>query len=161
MAKKEIKTKFSEDIINKIIKLAAHGVKNEDIENILQIEKGSIEQYAKKTQDFSREMQIAPVKIDIEVEKALFRRAVGYETTEDHWIYTPVFTEGIDEPELKLKEIRKVKKFVPADASSALIWLYNRMGERWSKNPAISSNETYEDYIREKKLDTKEAKENM
>lgn len=159
--KKENKTKFNDDITKNIFKLVSHGLKNNEIESILRIEKGSIDQYAKKSPEFVKEMEIAPIKIDIEVETALFRRAVGYETTEDHWIYTPIFSEGSDEPELKLKEIKKVKKFVPPDASSALIWLYNRRGERWSKNPNVNNNVSIEDFLKEKESAAQEAKENM
>ncbi len=146
MPKKENKSKFNEDTTKSILKLVSHGVKNNEIESILRIDKGSIDEFAKKSAEFKREMEIAPLKLDIQVEEALLRRSLGYETTEEQWIYTPIFTEGCDEPELKLKEIRKVKKTVPPDASSDLIWLYNRRGERWSKNPntssELSNNET-------------------
>ncbi|MEO8513710.1 MAG: hypothetical protein ABI543_09135 [Ignavibacteria bacterium] len=161
MPKKENKSKFSEDTIKDILKLVSHGVKYNEIESILRIEKGSIEMLSRKSVEFKTEMEIASLKLDIQVEEALLKRSLGYVTTEEQWIYIPVFTEGCDEPELKLKEIRKVKKFIPPDASSDLIWLYNRRGERWSKNPNVSSSESYEDYAKEKQKALKEAKENL
>jgi hypothetical protein len=146
MTKKENKTKLDKDTAKCILKLVSHGVKNNEIESILKIEKGSIDQFAKKSPEFKTEMETACLKVDIQVEEALLKRALGYETMEEQWIYTPIFTEGCEEPELKLKEIRKVKKYVPPDASSDLIWLYNRRGDRWSKNPntnnELTSSET-------------------
>lgn len=161
MAKKENKVKFTDQITAKIIQFVSHIVSIDKIERILGLENGSIEQYSKRSDDFAREIEHAALRMDIEVEMALYKRSVGYETIEEHYIYTPFFIEGSEEPELKLKEIRKVKKFVPPDASAGLIWLYNRRGERWSKNPNVNSSESYEDYAKEKQKALKEAKENL
>ncbi len=161
MAKKENKSKFSDDTTKDILKLVSHGVKNNEIESILRIEKGSIEQFSKRSTEFRTDIEIAALKLDIEVEEALFNRSVGYETMEEHWVNTPNLTEGSKEAETKLKEKRIVKKFVPPDASAGLIWLYNRRGERWSKNPNTSSNVSMEELLKEKDSAAQEAKENM
>lgn len=161
MAKKENKVKFTDQITAKIIQFVSHIVSIDKIERILGLENGSIEQYSKRSGDFASEIEHAALRMDIEVEIALYKRSVGYETIEEHCIYTPNLTEGSDEPELKLKETRKVKKFVPPDASAGLIWLYNRRGERWSKNPNNSSSESIEEYFKEKEKARKEARENL
>lgn len=161
MAKKENKSKFTYQITVKIIQFVSHIVSIDKIERILGLENGSIKQYSKRCSDFAREIEHAALRIDIEVEMALYKRSVGYETIEEHSTYTPIFTEGIDEPGLKLKEIKRVKKFVPPDASAGLIWLYNRRGERWSKNPNVNSSESVEEYFKEKAKAVKEVKENL
>ena len=161
MPKKTTKPQINEDTKNSILRLAAFRVKDKETEIILKLEKGSIEKLSKSLPEFKDEMETAPVKLDIQVAEAMLKRALGYLTEEEHWVYTATETEESDKPVEKLKEIRRVKKFVPPDASTDLIWLYNRWGEQWSKNPNNSNNVSIEEYFREKEAAKNEARANM
>ncbi len=161
MPKKENKPGFTDELISKIFQFAAHFVSNERIEKILGLESGSIEKQAKKADSFARELEFAPLKMDLEVEAAIYKRSVGYFTTEEHKVYTAVYKDDSEEPVMKLKEIKYVKKFVPPDASSALIWLYNRRGERWMRNPNNSPGLSVEQYLEEKEKAAEQARQNM
>ncbi len=139
MPKKENKLKFTEEILSGIIRLAGYLVNIEKIEKILGLEKGSIEQYAKSSSEFTGKLENASLQLDLDVEMAIYKRAVGYETTEKHEVYTAVYYDNDDKPVLRLKEVKYVTKSVPPETSSGLTWLYNKQGDKWSKNPAVSN----------------------
>ena len=58
---------------------------------------------------------------DLAVEDALYKRAVGYNYTED--------TYELIEGELRLT--RQITKHVPPDVKAIMQWLYNRVPNRW------------------------------
>lgn len=63
--------------------------------------------------------------VDIQVENALLRRALGYEYTE----------EMREESEGGVK-VRRTTKFVPPDVTAQIFWLKNRRPEAWRDKPA-------------------------
>ncbi len=63
--------------------------------------------------------------VDIQVENALLRRALGYEYTE----------EMREESEGDVK-VRRTTKFVPPDVTAQIFWLKNRRPEAWRDKPA-------------------------
>lgn len=161
MPKKENKSNFTEELVSKIIKIAAHFISLDKIEKILGLEAGCIEQFAKKSIEFAGKLENAALQLDIDVEMAIYKRAVGYQTTEEHKTYIAVYNNDDEEPILKLKEIKYATKFVPPETSSGLTWLYNKQGDKWSKNPAVSNNFSIEDYLKERRQAHKEARENL
>lgn len=63
--------------------------------------------------------------VDIQVENALLKRALGY--TEEETI-----TEIIEQPDgRQRKQIRKVQKVIPPDTTAQIFWLKNRRPDRW------------------------------
>lgn len=64
---------------------------------------------------------------------------------------------GLD---MKLKEIRFVKKFLPPDTSSCNSWLINRRSERWSKNPTGGGELDQQELARLRKIASAEIDEN-
>lgn len=63
---------------------------------------------------------------DIQVENALFKRAIGFDFEETHSEMRPD-SEG--KPKATL--VRRVKKHIPADITAAIFWLKNRKPEAW------------------------------
>ncbi|HMQ79155.1 MAG TPA: hypothetical protein PKE39_14995 [Ignavibacteria bacterium] len=162
MTKKACKTKLPESIQKDAIELAKFGLSYSEMEMILDAEPGSIERLSKRSPGFRRDLETAPLNAVIEVEKALLKRALGYWITEEFRTYIPADSGEIsDNPEVKLKETKIVKKFVPPDSSAALIYLYNIRGKRWSKNPESQSGITVEEYMELKRNAQKQAEENM
>lgn len=162
MQKKDNKLKLSEENKESILELAEHGLNYKEIEKFLGLDTGVIEQYTKKSVIFKRSLDNAELKLCLDVEKALLRRAVGYETVEEHTSFK-ADTKKSDNEETgeKLKETKLVKKFVPPDASAALIWLYNRRGERWSKNPDSSNELNNAELSKLRKIALQEAEDNL
>lgn len=62
---------------------------------------------------------------DSAVEDALFRRAVGYDTTD-------VLIETADGKEKR----RETTSSVPGDLKAQIFWLQNRLPDRWGEKPA-------------------------
>ncbi len=162
MAKKENKSTTSISIAQSAAEMAKFGLSYEQMEKILNVDEGSLEQHSKRSLNFRRAVETAELKAIIEVEKALLKRALGYEITEEYRTYIPANAEDkSNDPPTKLKEIKFVKKFVPPDASASLIYLYNLRGSRWSKNPDNSSGMTVEEYLDMKDAVQKQAEENI
>lgn len=152
------------------IELSAHGFTGEQIEDYCGMERGSIERFLKKSPEFKLAYKNAEAERVLMVEKALLKRAAGYETIEKHIVCIPGSNNETNESCLnddsnqgmKIKEIKYVKKFIPADSSSALLYLYNRRPDRWSRNPNQAGNtETLEEILEKRKRAYQEATENL
>lgn len=63
--------------------------------------------------------------VDIQVENALLKRALGYEYEET---YTDIEDQGGGRTK---KHVRKVKKHMPGDTTAMIFWLKNRKPEQW------------------------------
>lgn len=67
--------------------------------------------------------------VDIEVENALLKRALGFE-------YVETTTEIHDMPDgTQRKHIKKTTKMVVPDTAAAFIWLKNRRPDKWRDKP--------------------------
>lgn len=77
--------------------------------------------------------------VDIEVENALLKRALGYTDEE-------TITEIIELPGGKQrKQVRKVKKVFPPDVTAQIFWLKNRKPKQWREKVENSVNVDIED----------------
>lgn len=61
---------------------------------------------------------------------------------------------------MKLKEVRIVRKFLPPDTSSCNSWLINRRSERWCKNPTGGGELDQQELARLRKIASAEIDEN-
>lgn len=68
--------------------------------------------------------------VDIEVENALLKRALGYE-------YTETMTEESEDG----YKVRKARKFVPPDVTAQIFWLKNRRAEVWREKQIVEVSE--------------------
>ncbi|MBE2226211.1 MAG: hypothetical protein IAE93_02675 [Ignavibacteria bacterium] len=160
MAIKEILTKITTETAKKAIELAKFGLSLLQIEKLLSLSEGTIERYAKKSAAFKRDSEIAELRVQIAIEEAFIKRAMGYEVTEKQLIRVPS-EEGTDEDNTILKEVRIVTKTVHPDLAAILAWLTNRDGARWTKNPAAADNKgSYEDFLKKNKTAEDEMKVN-
>lgn len=77
--------------------------------------------------------------VDIEVEKALLKRALGYECEEvqEEIEETPTGKYDADgKPIMKRKKhIRKYRKQIPGDTTAMIFWLKNRKPAQWRDRP--------------------------
>lgn len=77
--------------------------------------------------------------VDIQVENALLKRALGY--TEEE-----VITEIIEQPDGKQrKQVRKVKRIFPPDVTAQIFWLKNRKPKQWREKVENTVNIDTED----------------
>lgn len=82
--------------------------------------------WKKKHADFLELIQAARKQLTVNVENALYKRAVGYD-------YEEVRVEKMKD---QIKTV-KTKKHMPADPSSMFFWLNNRTPENWSDRKQI------------------------
>lgn len=82
------------------------------------------------------------------MEKALLRRALGYEYTETVTDYTLSETE-LDEdgkPKKIIKNIRATRKHMPPDTGAMAFWLKNRRPDKWREKREETIAVTSADY---------------
>lgn len=123
MKKKSSSKDSGSDIKNSAIELASAGLTMEKAEECLMMTKGALKKLAIRSADFSKRFLNAELTCCIEIEKALVRKARGYDTTEITEVYVPIYSEDIPEnsiPKLKLKEVKHVKKYIPPDNTAAV-----------------------------------------
>ena len=170
MAHKNPKSKPDENDLNKAISLASHGLETDFIENYIGLQNGLLEQHLKRSPKFKLAFTNAETDIILKIENALFKKASGYETTERHEICVPLSDEEKNdgnyikgrEEGYRVKEIRYVTKYIPCDGNAALIYLYNRKPDRWSKNPNSSENKmTFEEYMEDLERTAEQARNNI
>ena len=77
--------------------------------------------------------------VDIQVENALLRRALGYDYEE-----TITEVEDLGGGRTK-KHVRKVTKHVPADTTAQIFWLKNRKTKQWREKMEAAVNVDVED----------------
>lgn len=80
----------------------------------------------KKFPELDRAMQMCADQVDIMVENAVLKRALGFSTVE---VKTVEKANG-------QTEVTKTEKEVPPDLSAAATWLKNRRPDRWRDKPA-------------------------
>lgn len=135
------KSKWS-DIKEKLILVecwARDGLTDEQISNNLGISTTTFYEYKKNYPEFSESLKRGKEIVDYEVEKALLKRALGYEfeekTYETRW----------DENQGRFREVltKKVRKEVVPDTTAQIYWLNNRKPKQWrnKRNEEEGNNE--------------------
>ena len=100
---------------------ARDGLTDKQIAKKMGISRSTLATYKNKYSDFSDALKRGKQVVDREVEKALLRRALGYETEE-------VKQEFID-GQMRVSEIKT--KQVKPDTTAQIFWLKNRKPEQW------------------------------
>ena len=109
---------------------ARNGLTDEQISNNLGIAVSTLNEYKKKYPEFSESLKRGKEVIDLEVENALLKRALGYryiETTKE------LNTEG------HLVITKEVTKEVAPDTTAQIFWLKNRKPQSY-KDKRIMDN---------------------
>lgn len=124
------KSKYDTKVKNKLILVEAwarNGLTIEQIANNLGISKTTLYKYMEDHIELSERLKKGKEVIDIEVENALLKRALGYK-------YEEVTKEKILNRETKqyeLKVTKVVTKEVQPDTTAQIFWLKNRKPAEW------------------------------
>lgn len=114
------KGKYYEQIEPKLDLIEAmcrDGATDEMIANKFEIALSTFYEYKKKHKEFAQALSRGKEIVDIQVENALLKRALGFEYEEVTYEYG--------------KETKKVKKYVIPDTTAQIYWLKNRKPEQW------------------------------
>lgn len=105
---------------------AREGLNDEQIAAKVGIRPSTYYEWANRFPEFAEAIKKGKAPVDIQVENALFKRAIGYDYEET---VTEVYGDG-------KKHVRKVKKHMPPDVGAIAFWLKNRKPEKWRDKPA-------------------------
>lgn len=140
MAKGKYAEWLEEEKLTLITGWARKGLTNEQIANNMGITVRTLYDWANKYVPISQALKKGKEVVDLEVENALYKRAIGYEYEEEK-----TYIQEVDGKVTKRKEI--YKRHLPGDTTAQIFWLKNRNTEEWRDRPRASSESMF------KKLD--------
>ncbi len=115
---------------------ARDGLTDEQIAHNMGISRSTLNEWKKKYSDISDTLKRNKEIVDIQVENALLKRALGYK-------YKETTKERLDSGFMAItKEV--VKEVVP-DTTAQIFWLKNRRPDKWRDRPVPVNEEAYED----------------
>nr|DAX62598.1 MAG TPA: terminase small subunit [Caudoviricetes sp.] len=127
------KSKYETDVKPRLIEIEAwkrDGLTDEQICKNLGIVKDTFYKYKEKYTDFSDALKKGKEVADIEVENALFKRAIGYR-------YKEKIKEVKEIDGKKTVFIKEVEKEMPGDVGAQIFWLKNRKSSKWKDKQDI------------------------
>ena len=115
---------------------ARDGLTDEQIAKNIGIRRETLYAWMKSYSDISNAIKKGKGPVDIEVENALYKRAIGFE-------YTETVKEIRQMPGGKTyTTIREFKKYALPDTTAQAIWLNNRKPKRWQRDRRVTEVET-------------------
>lgn len=127
------KSKYETDVKPRLVEIEAwkrDGLTNEQIMKNLGIGRDSFYRYKDKYSEFSDALKKGKEIADIEVENALFKRAIGYR-------YKEKIKEVKEIDGKKTVFIKEVEKEMPGDVAAQIFWLKNRKSSKWKDKQDI------------------------
>lgn len=133
MAQAKYQEWLEPDSLLKLEAWARDGLIDEQIAKNIGITARTLYEWKKKYIPIAQSLKRGKEVVDIEVENALLKRALGYDYEE-----TEITTQEIDGVVTKKK--RTIKKHIPADTTAQIFWLKNRKPNEWRdrKETALS-----------------------
>lgn len=132
MAKGKYESWLLPDALTRLEGWARDGLTDEQIAANMGISPSTLYDWKKKFPQVSESLKKGKEVVDIEVENALLKRALGY-----------VYTERrVEESEKEgVKVVETVKHALP-DTTAQIFWLKNRRPDKWRDKPEIAQAET-------------------
>lgn len=107
---------------------ARQGLNDKQIAAKLGIGEKTYYDYQLKYPQFKQAIKKGKAPVDVMVENAFLKRALGFSYTEIHTEYKPGQKKE-DKP--TIISIKKVRKMVVPDVAAGFIWMKNRLSKRW------------------------------
>jgi len=127
------KSKYETDVKPRLIEIEAwkrDGLTDEQIMKNLGIAKATFYKYVNENSELSERLKKGKEVADIEVENALFKRAIGYR-------YKEKIKEVKEIDGKKTVFIKEVEKEMPGDVGAQIFWLKNRKSSKWKDKQDI------------------------
>ena len=126
---------------------ARDGLTDEQISHNMGISRQTLNDWKKKYPDISDALKKGKEVVDLQVENALLKRALGYRYEEVTKEERPVFDEAgnavLDENGNRIfamQPIKVVVKEVQPDVTAQIFWLKNRRPDKWRDRKDIDAN---------------------
>ena len=130
------KCKYTDDFPLLAEGMARRGMIDATIAEKLGISVDTFYQYLKRYPEFSESLKRGKAPVDIQVENALLKRALGFDYEEVTTEYTDASNTGKNGDNVNTKAgtvkiVRKTKKHVVPEVNAIKYWLDNRLRELW------------------------------
>ena len=145
------KSKYETHVKDKLILVEAwarNGLTDEQIAKNLGISKDTFYKYKREYTDFSDSLKRGKEVVDIEVENALLKRALGYKYDE--------VTKERNEDTGELEITKVITKEVQPDTTAQIFWLKNRLSDKWKNDPHKVENDKKLTKLKEKEAAQRE-----
>ncbi len=114
---------------DKILEMARFGMTEQQIVNILEIDKSTLTKWKQKNESFFTSLKDQKYLADVEVERSLFEKAKGYQHEDVH------FSNHMGH----VTATPYIKKYAPSD-TAAIFWLKNRQPSKWRDKTEVDNN---------------------
>lgn len=131
MAKSKADEWLTQDKLTLLTAWARDGLTDKQIANNIGIVESTLYEWKKKYTEFSEALKKGKEVVDIEVENALLKRAMGYK-------YDEVIKELRDG---ELVETKRITKEVLPETLAQIYWLKNRKPDKWREKVVDTENE--------------------
>lgn len=116
------------------------GIKMEEIANdYIGISVEAFRKWRRKNPDIRKAIDTGTEICNAQIEKALYKRAIGY----DYWEETWELIEG------EMTLIRKQKRHMPPETKAILQWLFNKLPNQWRAIQEPLEATQYQDTVKE------------
>ena len=106
---------------------ARDGLTDEQIAGNIGINRSTLYDWKNKFPKISEALKKGKEVVDIQVENALLKRALGYEFQETR----------VEKSDKDGTKIIQILKHIPADTTAQIFWLKNRRPDKWRDKPEI------------------------
>ena len=130
MAKSKADEWLEQDKLTLLEGWARNGLTDEQIANNIGISRSTLFEWRKNNQDISNALKKGKEVVDIEVENALLKRALGYTIT--------LKEQKVDKDGC-IHDLQK-DVHVPGDTTAQIFWLKNRRKEQWREKVEIEKS---------------------
>lgn len=130
---------LTDDGLTRITGWARDGLTNIQIAQNIGVSERTFTDWVARFPSISSALKKGKEPVDIQVENALLKRALGYDYEE-----TTTEIEELAGGKVK-KHVRKVTKHVPGDTTAQIFWLKNRKPEIWRDKHETTVNADIED----------------
>lgn len=110
---------------------AMDGLTDEQIAAGMKIAASTLYDWKNRFPEISNALKKGKEVVDIQVENALFKRALGYDYQEER---VEISTKGD-------KKVTQTIKHIPADVTAQIFWLKNRRPDKWRDKPKEAAGE--------------------
>lgn len=117
---------------------ARDGLSDEQIAKKMGIGVSTYYEWQNRFQDIAEAIKKGKAPVDIQVENALLKRALGYTYTEVTEEYSRPPRPG---EKLPPKSVKRVVKEMPPDVAALIFWLKNRRPQYWKDKPEVEAQQ--------------------
>ena len=110
---------------------ARDGLTDEQLARKMRVSCGTLYDWKNRYHEISEALKKGKEVVDIEVENALLKRALGYDVEE----------RVVEESDVNGRKTRTTVRHVPADVTAQIFWLKNRRPEVWREKQVVEVSE--------------------